>query len=92
MNKSDKNNDSLLNFPESFPIKIFGLQGDALTDTVKQIIHRHVNEPDILVWQSNTSSKGKYLAVSVTIMAQSQAQLDAIYQDLTASEHVKMAL
>lgn len=86
------NKATLLNFPESFPIKIFGYHGEAFTDAIKTIIDKHVAAPDILNWQSNESSKGKYLAISVTIMARSQTQLDAIYQDLTACEHVKMAL
>ncbi len=83
---------TLLNFPEKFPIKIFGLEGDTFVDTVKRIIHQHVKEEDILQWHTNPSSKGKYLAITVTIMAQSQTQLDAIYLDLTASDCVKMAL
>ncbi len=92
MNNNNHEKQSLLNFPERFPIKIFGVQGDAFTDAVKTIIHRHVEDPDILSWQSNESSQGKYLAVSITITARSQAQLDAIYMDLSANEHVKMAL
>lgn len=92
MDNIDNKKESLLNFPEKFPIKVFGLYDEAFTDTIKQIIHQYVEEPDILNWQSNESSKGKYLAVSITIMARSQAQLDAIYEELSASEHVKMAL
>ncbi len=95
-NNTPKNNNhekqSLFNFPERFPIKVFGVQGDIFTDAVKSIIEQHVEAPDILSWQSNESSQGKYLAVSIIIMARNQAQLDAIYVDLSASEHVKMAL
>ncbi len=83
---------SLLNFPERFPIKIFGLDTDDYRLSVKTIIHQHVEENDRLDWQENTSSKGNYLAITVTVMAQSQAQLDAIYMDLTSNPLVKMAL
>lgn len=89
---AEDNQESLLNFPTTFPIKVFGLYSEAFTDAVKNIVHQHVDEPDILGWQSNESSKGKYLAVSITVMARNQAQLDAIYQDLTDNKHVKMAL
>ncbi len=83
---------SLLNFPEKFPIKIFGLDNDDYRLSVKEIIHSHVEEDHRLNWQENTSSKGNYLAITVTVMAQSQIQLDAIYMDLTSNPLVKMAL
>ncbi len=83
---------SLLNFPEKFPIKVFGLDNDEYRLLVKTIIENHVEKTDILNWHENTSSKGNYLAITVTVMAQSQAQLDAIYIDLTNSPVVKMAL
>lgn len=89
-----KENDpqSLLNFPEKFPIKIFGLDNADYRQSVKTIIDNHVEASHQLNWQENLSSKGNYLAITVSIMAQSQAQLDAIYIDLTANTHVKMAL
>ncbi|MBS9781695.1 MAG: DUF493 domain-containing protein [Gammaproteobacteria bacterium] len=83
---------SLLNFPERFPIKIFGLDNDDYRSSVKKTIDNHVEKDDVLKWQENSSSKGNYLAITVTIMAQSQAQLDAIYMDLTSNPLVKMAL
>lgn len=100
MNKTNKDHllgdtdsqPSLLNFPEKFPIKIFGLDTDDYRLSVKTIIDNHVEKNDILNWHENTSSKGNYLAITVTIMAQSQAQLDAIYIDLTSNPLVKMAL
>lgn len=90
--KGDGNSDSLLTFPEKFPIKIFGLDNQAFQDAVNTVVTAHVTDEDLLSRQENTSSKGNYLAITVTIMAQSQAQLDAIYIDLTNNEHVKMAL
>ena len=38
------------------------------------------------------SGAGNYLAVTVTFIAQSQEQLDAIYMELTAQPRVKMLL
>jgi putative lipoic acid-binding regulatory protein len=38
------------------------------------------------------SRGGNYLSVTVTIRAESRAQLDAIYRDLTGDERVLMAL
>ncbi|MBI3188142.1 MAG: DUF493 domain-containing protein, partial [Gammaproteobacteria bacterium] len=36
--------------------------------------------------------KGTYTSITITISAQSKQQLDSIYQDLTACEHVLYAL
>lgn len=92
MSDFDKDRQTLLTFPEAFPIKIFGLDDMAFNDATKIIIENHVEANDILSWRRNESRKGKYLALTVTIMARSQMQLDAIYIDLSASKHVKMAL
>lgn len=94
--EQDKDNNakktSLLTFPQKFPIKIFGESNPTFCQSVKSIINAHVAPSHCLDWQENTSNKGNYLAITVTIMAQSQTQLDAIYMDLTANPHVKMAL
>lgn len=92
MSDLEKDRQTLLEFPEKFPIKIFGLDNDSFTDAVKKIIGEHTDDADILSWKEKPSSKGTYLAVTVTIMARSQLQLDSIYLDLTANETVKMAL
>ncbi len=92
MKDVEKERQTLLNFPEKFPIKIFGLDDEVFTTAVKEIIANHVDEQDILSWKNKASNKGNYLAITVHIMARSQLQLDAIYLDLTASDCVKMAL
>jgi len=48
-----------------------------------------INEADVTL---RHSKNGKYLAVTVTIEATSQTQLDAIYQKLSDCKHVIMAL
>lgn len=83
---------SLLEFPCDFPIKAFGHYSDDLDQIIVSIVRRHA--PDL---RENAvvvrTSKGKnYAAVTVTVRAQSQAQLDAIYTDLTASNAVIMSL
>ena len=83
---------TLLNFPEKFPIKVFGSDNEEFRAVVKSIFNTHVVAEDFLFWREKISSKGNYLAITVTIMAQSQAQLDKIYIDLTDSKEVKMAL
>lgn len=84
--------ESPLVFPCTFPIKAMGLARDDFDRIVVEIIRRHApdfNEGAVSIRASNNN---KYLSVTVTINAQSREQLDAIYQDLTASEYVLMSL
>jgi putative lipoic acid-binding regulatory protein len=83
---------TLLEFPCEFPIKAFGNASDELLIEVIQIIERHSQplQPDSI--SVRKSNGGKYDAISVSITATSKEQLDAIYQELTASPRVIMAL
>jgi len=89
---TDKENESAFSFPCDFPIKAMGHASGNFEITVLEIVRRHA--PDLAedASKSRPSSNGKYLAVTVTIRAESRKQLDAIYMDLTTCEHVLMAL
>ncbi|MCG6970787.1 MAG: DUF493 domain-containing protein [Gammaproteobacteria bacterium] len=84
--------ESAMEFPCQFPIKAMGLATDGLHLHVFDIVKRH--SPDIThdAISRRTSKNGKYLSITVTIEATSRDQLDAIYQELTASEQIMMAL
>lgn len=83
---------TLLEFPCQFPIKVFGKQEDNFEQRVYELIKVHVPELQRAHLSRRDSSGGKYLAVTAHIQAHSQAQLDAIYYDLTDSDAVLMAL
>ena len=83
---------SPLQFPCSFPIKVMGLASETFDALVVGIVRRHAPDLGEAAVTVRPSAGGKYLAVTVTIQAHSRVQLDAIYQDLVASEHVLMAL
>ena len=59
---------------------------------VVEIVGRHAPALDPEAVRVRPSRGGRWLAVTVTIEAQSRAQLDAIYQDLTAHASVLWAL
>ena len=94
-NSNDKRQDgqeTIIEFPCRFPIKVMGRDESEFEPHVLQIIATHVEDiapEDVTV---RSSSKGKFLAVTVTIDAQSQEQLDRIYRNLTASERVLYVL
>lgn len=84
--------ESLLVFPCEFPIKAMGKASATFEAQIISIMRRHVPDLDETTITCRPSQGGNYLAITVTIQATSRAQLDAIYQDLTACKDVLMAL
>lgn len=84
--------DALFQFPCRFPIKATGLAQGDFAAVVVEIVRRHAPDLDEGAVTLRQSSGGKWLAVTVTIEAQSRAQLDAIYRDLTDHELVVWAI
>ena len=79
-------------FPTVYPLKVAGRNDVALETTVVEIVRRHVEDFDETTVTVRESKGGKYLAVSVSFTATSKAQLDALYQDLTAHPDIVWAL
>ncbi|OGT29438.1 MAG: transcriptional regulator [Gammaproteobacteria bacterium RBG_16_51_14] len=86
------NENSFLEFPCDFPIKVMGKAGDAFDMLVMSIVRKHVPDVREGALRNRVSRRGNYIAVTITIEAQTQEQIDAIYHDLTAHERVIMAL
>ena len=87
-----KEGETLLKFPCEFPVKAMGLACDELEIAVIEIINRHVDNLAEDALTMRPSKNGKYTAITITITAHSKQQLDAIYMELTACEHVSIAL
>lgn len=84
--------ETLLKFPCEFPIKAFGVSRADFDSLVVEIVRRHAPNLGDSAVASRPSRGGKYTSVTVTVQAENKAQLDAIYQDLTACPDVVMAL
>ena len=84
--------DTLLEFPCDFPIKIMGARTDDFAQTVVDIVLRHAPDFAAETVEMRPSKAGNYLAVTCTIRATSKAQLDALYLELTAHPMVKVVL
>lgn len=91
--------ETLLEFPCEFPIKAFGKMDSSDDDAAEnfakllfELINPFVEglQPEHL--SINPSSKGRFAAVTITITAQSKAQLDEIYKTLSDHEQVVMSL
>jgi uncharacterized protein len=85
-------NEALFQFPTEFPIKVMGRDSVSFRTLTLAIIERHAGPmtPDRI--SERMSREGKFLALTYTITAESRAQLDRIYQDLTDSGVVLVAL
>lgn len=84
--------DKLLEFPCTFPLKAIGKNTADFEDFVVAIARNHIPWLDESSISSRPSNGDKYLGITITFTAQSQQQLDALYQELSASEHVLMLL
>ncbi len=83
---------SLLEFPCRFPVKAFGREHPEFADIVFELVRQHAEDLSRTDVRQNNSSGGRFLAITVTVNATSQRQLDDIYKALTAHELVVMAL
>lgn len=79
-------------FPTDFPIKIMGPNRLEFEAQMIEIVRSHAPDLDVSAVEVRQSRAGNYLSVTVTIRAQSRAQLDAIYLELTRHPWVKVLL
>ena len=75
-------NKDIVKFPCDYPIKVFGLNQPDLIDTVSTIVERYVGKLHTNQITLKNSSKGKYVSVTIRIIATSRKQLDSINEDL----------
>ena len=84
--------ETLLEFPCDFPIKIMGRESPEFQALARTLVEKHTGPLNDDAIQSSLSRNGSFVSVTVTIVAQSQQQLDDIYREVTANEDVLMAL
>lgn len=84
--------ETLLEFPVVFPIKIMGRDSAEFQSLARSLVEKHTGPlaDDAVV--SALSRNATFVSVTITVNAESQAQLDAIYHELTANDEVLMAL
>jgi putative lipoic acid-binding regulatory protein len=67
-----------------------GTAVDGFAQTIAAVVLEHAPEFDAATIEMRASSGGKYLSLTCTIHATSQAQLDALYRALTSHPLVKV--
>lgn len=84
--------ESVIEFPCEFPIKMMGRDSSEFRAMVRSIVEEYVGAVENSRVQSAVSRNGRFVSVTVTITATSQRQLDDIYRAATTNDDVLMAL
>lgn len=72
--------ETLIEYPCNFPIKIMGKTAPGFAQTVVSLVQRHAPDFDAASVEMRTSKQSKYLSVTCTVRATSREQLDKLYQ------------
>lgn len=83
---------SVIEFPCDFPIKVMGHAQDGFAQAIVELLREFDAQFDAATVEMRPSSSGKYLGLTVTVRAHSQAHLDDIYRKLTSHPMVKVVL
>lgn len=89
---AEQGRQTLIEFPCDFPIKVMGARVEGFAQTIVDVVLLHDPAFDPATVEMRASRKGNYLAVTCTVRAHSQAQLDALYRELSAHPMVKVVL
>jgi len=84
--------ESVIEFPCEFPVKMMGRNSPEFRATARALIEKYTGAIDDSAIQESLSRTERFVSVTVTITATSQQQLDDIYHDVSDHEDVLMAL
>jgi uncharacterized protein len=84
--------ETLLEFPCLFPLKVIGRNAVELESEVFAIIQKHVPNVQRENITRRPSAANKYLALTVTFVADNQMQLDELYLELNRHDLVLVTL
>ncbi len=84
--------ESLIEYPSDFPIKVMGATHDAFAPTIIEVVVAHDPTFHEGKLESRPSAKGNYTSLTCTVRATSREQLDNIYRALSGHPMVKMVL
>ena len=83
---------SLIEYPSAFPIKVMGENTPGFTDAVLHVVRRFDPSYDAATLESRASRGGNYLSLTVTVTVTSREQLDELYRTLSTHPLVKVVL
>jgi len=84
--------ETLIEFPCDFMIKVMGKTGATLENFVLNTAFKHDSNFDAAKTKKRASKNGNYTSLTITVYVESKPQLDAIYQELSENELVLWAM
>jgi putative lipoic acid-binding regulatory protein len=84
--------ETLFEFPCDFPIKVMGKDTPEFRAMAVALIESHTGPLEPKRVQTAVSRNGRFVSITVTVNAQSKAQLDDIYRDVSGHPAILMAL
>ncbi|TNC96960.1 MAG: hypothetical protein FD121_932 [Gallionellaceae bacterium] len=84
--------DSLIEYPCDFPIKVFGLAHPDFASAIAIVVQKHSSGFDANSIEMRNSTGAKYISLTCTVHVTSREQLDDLYRDLSSHPMVKMVL
>lgn len=84
--------ESLIEFPCEFPIKVMGETHMDFTSEIIKTINTIITNFDTSKIEMRGSSGGKYISLTCTVFVTSKPQLDDIYRALSSHTMVKVVL
>ena len=84
--------ETLIEFPCNFPIKVMGETHEDFSKEIIQAIQSLITNFDASQIEMRGSSGGKYISLTCTVYVTSKLQLDDVYRALTAHPMVKFVL
>ncbi|NYT38044.1 DUF493 family protein [Allopusillimonas soli] len=84
--------ESLIEYPSHFPIKVMGKAHPDLAQTLTEVVRQFDPGFDPATVEMRPSSKGNYIGLTFTVHATSREQLDALYRALHAHDMVAVVL
>lgn len=84
--------ESLIEYPSRFPIKVMGANVDGFAAAIVEVAKQFDPGFDASTLEHRPSKGGNYLSVTITITATSRSQLDELYRTLSTHPMVKVVL
>lgn len=88
----EQTQETLIEFPCDFPIKVMGETRDDFTNEIIKTIQTKIPSFNASQIEMRGSSGGKYISLTCTVHVTSKSQLDDIYRALTSHPMVKVTL
>jgi putative lipoic acid-binding regulatory protein len=83
---------SLIEYPCAFPIKVMGVHAEGFTEAVVAVALQFDPGFDAATVERRPSKAGNYLGLTITVNATSREQLDELYRTLSTHPMVKVVL